>query len=419
MPRFTVLDLYSGPGGLSLGFSKAKSPGFEFRTVAANDVDQNAVATYKKNHPGVNTVLGDLTSEDIKKDIVRTVEKVTGRTTVDLVIGGPPCKGFSSANRMTRNDSNPLNNLALHFAEMVERTDPYAFVMENVPGMLSLHGGRILEDVEERLRSHGYNNTDHCVLDSADYGVPQRRRRLFLMGSKSPFHIVPPKKTHGPPEEDGADLALKPYMTVGDALGRDLRAIPGGMASPPLAGYACAPETELQADLRCDSKGVRNHCATVSSDLVVRRFRHVPQGGNWRNIPRNLMRAEGKYKNLDNIHNIIYRRLNPKEPSVTVTNFRKAMLIHPTQDRLLSVREAARIQTFPDWYEFEGVLCSVQQQVSDAVPVKLAESVANAMLTHMASNIQSVSVGHQQARRVLCVVPAKDNGPALAVHAWA
>lgn len=403
MHRFTVLDLYSGPGGLSLGFSKAKSPGFGFRTVAANDVEQDAVATYKKNHPDVATVLGDLTSEDVKKDIVRTVEEATGHTTVDLVIGGPPCRGFSSANRMTRNDSNPLNDLVLHFVEMVKRTDPFAFVMENVPGMLSLRSGRILEDVEDLLRAHGYGNTGHCVLDSADYGVPQRRRRMFLMGSKSTLHIAPPEKTHGPPEEAGADLTLKPYVTAGDAIGRDLHAIPNGMASPSSDGYVCAPETELQADLRHGSKGVRNHCATVSSDLVVSRFRHVPQGGNWRDIPKSLMKAEGKYRNLGNMHSIIYRRLNPKEPSVTVTNFRKAMLIHPTQDRLLSVREAARIQTFPDWYEFEGVLYSVQQQVSDAVPVKLAESVANAVLAHMKAHVPYVDTGNRRhARQVTC-----------------
>ncbi len=390
MKWFTVLDLYSGPGGLSLGFSKAKSSEFGFQVVVANDIDRDAVATYKVNHPGVTTILGDLTSEEVKREIVCAVKRATGRSTVDLVIGGPPCRGFSSANRMTRNNSNPLNYLAIHFAEMVKRVNPFAFVMENVPGMLSLHNGRILEDVKRRLRDHGYSDTDPWVLDSADYGVPQRRRRMFFMGSKSASRIEPPKKTHGPPEEVNTYQYLKPYATVGDVIGRDLPAIPEGVSSPPSDEYTCAPETELQAELRRKSKNVQNHSATVSSSLVVKRFRHVLQGGNWRDIPEDLMRAEGKYKNLSNMHSIIYRRLNPKEPSVTVTNFRKAMLIHPTQDRLLSVREAARIQTFPDRYWFEGARSSMQQQVSDAVPVRLAESVANTVLAHMMSHVQYV-----------------------------
>ena len=164
---------------------------------------------------------------------------------------------------------------------------------------------------------------------------------------------------------------------------------------------ACAPETKIRNDLGRNGGRVKNHCATVSSDLVVRRFRHIPQGGNWRNIPEDLMRVGGKYKNLDNMHSMIYKRLDPKEPSVTVTNFRKAMLIHPLQNRLLSVREAARIQTFPDDYEFEGGLHSMQQQVSDAVPVKLAESVANTVLAHMKAQVRYAKVGLRQDAKLI------------------
>ena len=387
MHQFSVLDLYSGSGGLSLGFSMARSPGFRFRIAVANDIDRDAIATYEKNHSSVNAILGDLTTEEAKVEIACAVEKATNRKTVDLVIGGPPCKGFSSANRMTRDDSNPLNNLALYFAEMVRRMNPFAFVMENVPGMLSLHGGRILDAVKDDLRKQGYENTDYYVLNAADYGVPQKRMRMFLMGSKSQVRIKPPKKTHGAPEYVRSDPALKPYATAGDAIG-DLLGIPEGMT--------CAPETKMRDGLWRNGKRVKNHCATVSSDLVIRRFRHVPQGGNWRNIPENLMKVGGRYKNLDNMHSMIYKRLDPKEPSVTVTNFRKAMLIHPLQNRLLSVREAARIQTFPDDYEFKGGLHSMQQQVSDAVPVKLAESVASAMLAHMKAHVQYAKVGLRQ-----------------------
>lgn len=400
MHRFSVLDLYAGSGGLSLGFSMARSPGFIFELAVANDIDRNAISTYKKNHPSVNTVLGDLALENTKKEISRTVEKTTGRRTVDLVIGGPPCKGFSSANRMTRNNLNPLNDLALHFATMVGRMNPFAFVMENVPGMTSLQGGRILDAVTDKLYKKGYKNVEYFVLNSADYGVPQRRKRMFLIGSKSQSRVEPPKKTHRAPEDAGMDTTLEPYVTAGDAIGNDLPAIPAGSVSPSSDKYTCAPKTELQDYLRLNAKSVKNHFATVSNDLVIKRFKHVPRGGNWLDVPERLMKAKGKYKNLNNMHSIIYRRLNPKEPSVTVTNFRKAMLIHPTQHRLLSVREAARIQTFPDRYEFEGKLGSMQQQVSDAVPVKLAESVANAVLVHMKAHVQYAKTKPRLARQI-------------------
>ena len=371
--QFSVLDLYAGAGGLSLGFSKAGSPGLGFRVVVASDKDRNAVATYGRNHPQTNAIAGDLTSDSVKGRICRAVEQATSRKTVDLVIGGPPCRGFSFANKVTRDDSNPLNHLPLQFAEMVGRIDPFAFVMENVPGMISLRGGRILEKVKDSLRGYGYKNIRHYVLNAADYGVPQKRLRMFLIGSKSQACVKPPKETHGAPEDARSNPSLEPYVTAGEVIG-GLPRIPEGAAFPSHA---------RTQDVRGPGNGVKNHRATASSDLVVRRFRYVPQGGNWRSIPKALMKVGGRYKNLSNVHSTMYKRLDPGKPSVTVVNFRKTMLIHPLQNRVLSVREAARIQTFPDDYEFEGGLHSMQQQVSDAVPVKLAESVANAVLAHM------------------------------------
>ena len=392
--QFSVLDLYSGPGGFSLGFSMARSLGFSFKIVAANDVDPNAIATYKKNHPKVNAIHGSLTSEGVKERIIRTIGSETGRKTVDLVIGGPPCKGFSVANKMTRDNTNELNYLAMHFVEMVKRTRPFAFVMENVPGMLSLRGGEILDTVKGELVKEGYENTTHYILDASDYGVPQKRKRMFLIGSLSSEPISMPKKTHGTIHDVQSNPALEEYVTAGDAIS-DLPIIPKGKAFALTDEYACDPKNPFQDELRRDNRVVKNHRATVSNSLVVKRFQHVRQGGNWRNIPKKLMRAEGKYLNLDNMHSMIYKRLDPDKPSVTVTNFRKAMLVHPTQNRLLSVREAARMQTFPDYYEFEGGMNSMQQQVSDAVPVKLARSVANAMLAYMKSRVQCVQVEHQ------------------------
>ena len=125
------------------------------------------------------------------------------------------------------------------------------------------------------------------------------------------------------------------------------------------------------------------HVTTKNSELVLKRIHEVPAGGNWKDIPRELMQVDGKYEKIHKAHSMIYRRLIKTEPSVTITNFRKGMIIHPTEHRLFSVREAARIQTFPDSYKFEGGLSSMQQQVSDAVPVFLAKKVAEAVLAHL------------------------------------
>ena len=135
--------------------------------------------------------------------------------------------------------------------------------------------------------------------------------------------------------------------------------------------------------MRAKSRSVLNHVVTANAPLVTERMKTVPPGGNWRNVPVELMKVNGKYDRLDLAHSMIYKRLLKNRPSVTITNFRKAMIIHPMQHRLLSVREAARIQTFPDHFEFRGGISNMQQQVSDAVPVMLAKSVGDAVLSHI------------------------------------
>ncbi len=373
--RLSVLDLFSGPGGMSQGITDARNHGLRFQVAVANDNNEAVMSTYTRNHPDVEFVLGSITDESVKKRIVSSIRRATGRSTVDLVVGGPPCKGFSLENKMTRNMDNPMNHLVMHYLEMVRRVKPAAFMMENVPGLLAMDGGRIVEFLIDSLRDLGYRNATAWLLNAADYGVPQMRRRAFVVGSRSRTPIEKPRRTHGD------DPSLEPYATLADALS-DLPEIRPGETEPESTMYLRRPANGFQRRIRAGSRRIVNHVVTRNSEIVIARIKSVPPGGNWSDIPVRLMRVGGKYSKLD-AHSMIYKRLRMDRPSVTITNFRKAMIIHPTQDRLLSVREAARIQTFPDRFEFRGGISNMQQQVSDAVPVGLAKKVGDVVLSHL------------------------------------
>ena len=383
---------------MSLGIKAARNRSFRFKVVAANDYNRAVMATYTKNHRDVEFVPGSITEEATKKELVGAVRRQTGGTTVDLVVGGPPCKGFSLENKMTRNMDNPLNHLIMHYADMIRRVQPAAFIMENVPGILAMGRGTVVESLVRDFRSMGYRNTSAWQLNAADYGVPQLRKRAFVVGSKSDSGIARPTKTHGSREEVKKNPGLLPYTKLVDAIG-DLPRIGTGRAASAGDEYVAEPKNEFQKTMRVRSRRVTNHVVTKNTPPVIDRIKSVPPGGNWKDVPVELMRADGKYSKLGLAHSMIYKRLWGNKPSVTITNFRKAMIIHPTQNRLLSVREAARIQTFPDHFQFEGGMSDMQQQVSDAVPVMLAKTVGETMLHHLHEIMESAPVPESARRR--------------------
>ena len=243
----------------------------------------------------------------------------------------------------------------------------------------------------------GYGNAEAWLLNAADYGVPQARRRAFIVGSKFGTRIGMPRRTHGGPGDIGSYSGLEPYTTLDDAIG-DLPPIEPGSAGEEAARYLPDAGTPFSRSLRRGRARVANHVVTRNTPLVIRRMKKVPPGGNWSDIPAGMMKVGGKYSRLEMVHSMIYKRLRGDRPSVTITNFRKAMIIHPSQDRLLSVREAARIQTFPDGFEFRGGMSDMQQQVSDAVPVWLARSVAAAVLDHLHEHA-APAAGRRRPRR--------------------
>ncbi len=338
------VDLFSGAGGMSVG---AIWSGLEVRL--AIEADENAAATYAKNHPGV-----DVQNTPIQH--VRTLD-LGNRTAPVVLFGGPPCQGFSTSNQRTRSAENEANWLFREYLRIVRRVRPEWVVFENVKGILETEGGLFITQVSTSLKRAGYS-VAQWVLNAADYGVPQRRSRLFLVGSRNGKVLPPPPPVHRPP------------VTVWEAIG-DLPILRNGAVTDTLP-YRRDPLSAYARRLRGKRTTCTNHLVTHNMPSVLERYGHVPQGGNWSNIPQKLM---SNYEDRERCHTGIYRRLSANEPSVVIGNFRKNMLIHPTQNRGLSVREAARLQSFPDWFEFTGSIGFQQQQVGNAVPPLLARVV--------------------------------------------
>lgn len=382
----TVVDLFSGPGGLSTGFSNAG-----FRIVGAVDKSEPAVETYSYNHDH------EPLSRDVREmDVDELTEQVTKQGAnpdgVDVVIGGPPCKGFSTANMQTRSPDNPKNDLFMHFLRLVRGLDPRVAVMENVPGLLSMgrEEGAVKNVIQNELRDLGFT-VRHRVLNAERYGVPQARSRVFFIGVKEGTPPFPtPSHTDGGKQKTLTNAVddLEPVVTVGDAL-LDLPELPAGGGGAEVMEYAAKPHSEYAEEMRANvDDTLYNHKTTVNREKTQKRFEHIPQGGNWEDIPAELM---DDYTDRSRTHGHIYYRLEEDEPALTVANFRKSMMVHPTQDRLLSVREAARLQSFPDDYRFVSSRISDRQQmVGDAVPVKLAEAIASEVYEHLAETTETV-----------------------------
>lgn len=349
------VDLFSGAGGLSLGASMA---GVTIRY--AVEQWNYAAQTYSHNHNGV-TVL----CEDIQK--VSASDLQNKDEEVFIVMGGPPCQGFSMSNTRSRNMGNPKNHLFKEFVRIVKDIRPKWFVLENVWGMTKMDNGKIIAMIEDCFRTiEGYNNIKSKVLCADDFGVPQHRTRLFMVGNNQgiDFEFPMPHSEKISVMEAIGDL---PNLSNGDMIDSMQYSMPFEQAS-----------TYAQM-LRNGSERSTQNYVSRSTDLVMQRYPHIPQGGNWRNIPAELMT---NYADKSRCHSGIYKRLYADRPSVVISNYRKSMLIHPFQNRGLSVREAARIQSFPDTFIFQGPHMSIQQQIGNAVPPLLAKAVIEKILSY-------------------------------------
>jgi len=345
------IDLFAGAGGMSLGATQA---GIDVRT--AVEADRHAAATYSANHPHTKTIVDD----------IRNVKEINVTTNGEarIIFGGPPCQGFSTSNQRTRNAQNADNWLFREYIRIVKLWKPDWVVFENVKGMVETEGGIFLESVLKQLRRAGYT-TSWWILDASDFGAPQKRKRLFVIGSLHGRTVEKPEPT------------VSKCTTVRQAIS-DLPDLPNGALFNWMKYKPIRPSNYAKR-MRGDFTQSPNHVVTRNASHIIDRYGYIPQGGNWENIPARLMK---NYTDRNRCHTGIYHRIREDEPSVVIGNYRKNMLIHPNQNRGLSVREAARLQSFPDWYEFKGSIGFQQQQVGNAVPPLLAEKVFTSILSY-------------------------------------
>jgi DNA (cytosine-5)-methyltransferase 1 len=255
---------------------------------------------------------------------------------------------------------NKKNFLFLEFVRFVQEIRPAWFVLENVWGITNINEGKTEKMIEECFRAiPGYDHITSSVLWASDYGVPQNRNRFFMVGNRLGIDFQFPKKH-------------KEKITVDEAIS-DLPSLQNGQ----MLEESDYTKTEEEASpyarlMRKGSDKARQNFVSRNNDLVIERYKYIGQGQNWRAIPDFLMQ---NYADKGRCHSGIYKRLRADQPSVVISNYRKSMLIHPYEDRGISVREAARLQSFPDTFIFEGPLMHIQQQIGNAVPPLLGKAV--------------------------------------------
>ena len=340
------IEIFSGVGGMSLGATMA---GIEI--AMAIEIDKDAAATFKLNHPNTTVLVSDI------KDI-ETIEVLATGNQQKILMGGPPCQGFSKSNVKGRTIDNQKNWLFKEYLRITKLWKPDWFVLENVQGLVETEKGLFLKEILKGFDDLGYT-VNYKVLNAKSYGVPQSRERLFIVGS-----------LHNEKFEFPEPLFTDDFITVEDAF-KDLPDLVNGNKDTEL-NYNANNPSEFALTLRSNLGIVTNNAVSRNSEIVMKRYEHICEGGNWRNIPIEMM---GSYKDVTRCHTGIYHRLHRKKPSVVIGNYRKNMLVHPWQNRGLSVREAARLQSFPDNFKFVGTINSQQQQVGNAVPPLLAKAV--------------------------------------------
>jgi DNA (cytosine-5)-methyltransferase 1 len=353
------VDLFSGAGGFQIGFTRAG-----LRPLLSADHSKNVAATHALNYADVPFVLGDLALPEIQRRLIELVD-----CEPFVVVGGPPCQGFSifGKRRLTGSDkvdprTDPRNRLVFSFIDLVRRLKPQWVVMENVAGLASLDDGRFVQRIVEELRGVGFASIEHRILDAADYGVPQHRRRFLLIANRDGLLIPWPKKKFFATPTDWQ----KPYRTVGEAI------------------VDLADETS-QAMHSC-------HVPMAHRPLQVQRYARIPEGGTLdvASLPPRL-RAGYRTDQVKNFSHV-FRRLDRGKPSPTLVPGHNAFPLHPWLNRALTVREAARLQTFPDYVEFKGSREDQCIQVGNAFPPLLAELIANNLVKAQSNRWTAASV---------------------------
>jgi DNA (cytosine-5)-methyltransferase 1 len=394
MVELNLVDLFAAPGGMSLGFEMAG-----YNCSAALDHYEDGCSTLSHNFPSAVVI-----NEDIHKVTGKRILDEAGlsRGEVDVVIGGPPCQGFSNVGRVKIaslvkkgiwNLSNgephliddPRNLLYREFARIVVELAPKFFLMENVSGMVSYKDGQLIGDIEKELTGAGYT-VDHKILDAVNFGVPQHRRRVFFLGNKLGIPNSFPEDRGNGNDRSSPDKFVDVWSSIGDlpSLKQEDGSEEMEYNKPALHPY--------QQWARAGSRMVFNHVARPHSQRDLVTFGHMRPGDKWKDLPERIKESYG-YR--DDIFNDKFKRLWKNRPAWTVTAHLCKdgyVYIHPTQSRTITVREAARLQSFPDRFVFKGSRSSQFKQVGNAVPPLLAKAIALEIKEAMVPRHPSLSV---------------------------
>lgn len=350
------IDLFCGCGGLSLGFKQAG-----FTSVAGIDFNAAASRTYCLNFPESKAICVDIMEMD-KGLILKNLGNIAD---VDVIIGGPPCQGFSNANKNYVEEDDPRNKLFFEFVKFVELANPKVVVIENVPQIITKNNGYAKKRITEIFEERGYT-VANAILNASEYGVPQKRlRNFFIITRGEPFDMSSIKKCSTVP-------------TVKEAIG-ELYQFED--ENPENRRLSEAPLTPYQRYLRSADSTVPNHDIHYPAKIQQERISHVPQGGNWRNVPEELWVTNRTTRTgRSNRHSSAYKRLKEDDVSVTIdAGNQHSNYYHPIFNRIPTVREAARLQSFPDDFVLTGTMTEQYLQVGNAVPPLIAKCIAEAI----------------------------------------
>lgn len=355
---YNIMDLFAGVGGLSYGFSIID----DFNIVAANEIEKDISVAYSMNHPTVNMINCDI--KELTEEVIRGA---TGGKKIDIIVGGPPCQSYSTVGKRQLDDR---ANLFLEYKRILEIVQPRAFVFENVVGILSMDKGRLFQRVQSVFEELGYT-LKYKVLDAVNYGVPQHRERVILVGFKGENSFIYPEETHG----DNVPGKL-PWVTYGDAL-CDLPSLKSGQSNN---SYTSAPANGFQQFVRKEgSTSATEHSAPKNGEHLIRIMEALEEGQSKDDLPEDI-RPKSGYGNT-------YAKLWWNKPSTTITrNFAcpsSSRCIHPRDSRAMSIREGARLQSFPDDYIFYGSDGMKRLEIGNAVPPLLSVAIAKQMLLAM------------------------------------